>query len=33
MSASVTEERPGCAGAGRALGGVEGHVGAPHEDN
>jgi len=30
MSALVIEERHGFAGALRALGGVGGHVGAPH---
>ena len=32
MSERVTEERHGCPGALRALGGVGGHVGAPHDD-
>jgi hypothetical protein len=32
MSARVIEERPGFPGALRVLGGVGGHVGAPHED-
>jgi hypothetical protein len=26
----VTEERHGCAGARQAMGGVGGHIGAPH---
>ena len=30
MSTRLTEERHGLAGARRALGGVGGHVGAPH---
>ena len=30
MTATMTEERHGFAGARRALGGVGGHVGAPH---
>jgi hypothetical protein len=32
MSERVTEERHGFPGALRALGGVGGHVGAPHDD-
>ena len=32
MSERVTEERDGFPGALRALGGVGGHVGAPHDD-
>jgi len=32
MSARVTEERHGFPGALRALGGVGGHLGAPHDD-
>ena len=32
MSTRVIEERHGFPGALRALGGVEGHVGAPHVD-
>jgi hypothetical protein len=31
MSRTVAEERPGFPGALRALGGVGGHFGAPHE--
>jgi hypothetical protein len=30
MSTRVIEERAGLAGARRALGGVGGHIGAPH---
>ena len=32
MSPGVIEERHGFPGALRALGGVGGHVGAPHDD-
>jgi hypothetical protein len=32
MNVRVTEARHGSAGAPRALGGVGGHVGAPHVD-
>jgi hypothetical protein len=32
MSTRVTEEGPGLPGALRVLGGVGGHIGAPHEN-
>ena len=32
MSTRLTEERHGLAGARRALGGMGGHIGAPHVD-
>jgi len=32
MMARVIEARPGSPGARRTLGGVGGHVGAPHEE-